>query len=107
VITTSWPAGPRLVRYGRTKHPSDGSYRLHAYAPDPRADSYGAEAAEALTLPPQQVFKTLVAELGGRLMVAVVPVSATTGVGSRRTRTGREGHRGSDRLVSTRARVER
>lgn len=52
------------------------SYRLHAYATDPRAGSYGTEAAEALRRPPQQVFKTLIVELDGRLMVAVVPVSA-------------------------------
>lgn len=54
----------------------DVSYRLHTYTPDPRADSYGAEAAAALTLAPQQVFKTLITELDGRLIVAVVPVSA-------------------------------
>jgi Cys-tRNA(Pro)/Cys-tRNA(Cys) deacylase len=53
------------------------SYRLHTYAPDQHADSYGAEAAAALRLAPQQVFKTLITELNdGRLMVAVVPVSA-------------------------------
>lgn len=52
------------------------SYRLHAYTPDPRADSYGAEAAEALKLPPQQVFKTLIADVDGRLTCAVIPVSA-------------------------------
>lgn len=51
------------------------SYRLHTYTPEPRASSYGAEAVEALGLAPQQVFKTLVVELHGRLMVAVVPVS--------------------------------
>jgi Cys-tRNA(Pro)/Cys-tRNA(Cys) deacylase len=52
------------------------SYRLHAYLPDQRADSYGAEAAAALGLAPQRVFKTLITELDGRLVVAVVPVSA-------------------------------
>jgi Cys-tRNA(Pro)/Cys-tRNA(Cys) deacylase len=52
------------------------SYRLHNYLPDQRTDSYGAEAAAALGLSPQRVFKTLITELDGRLMVAVVPVSA-------------------------------
>jgi Cys-tRNA(Pro)/Cys-tRNA(Cys) deacylase len=52
------------------------SYRLHTDLPDQRADSYGAEAAAALELAPQRVFKTLITELDGRLMVAVVPVSA-------------------------------
>lgn len=51
-------------------------YRLHTYPPNPHADSYGTEAAQALGLAPQQVFKTLIAELDGRLIVAVVPVSA-------------------------------
>ncbi len=52
------------------------SYRLHIYTRDSRATSYGAEAAEALGLPSQQVLKTLIAELDERLIVAVVPVSA-------------------------------
>lgn len=52
------------------------SYRLHTYLLDKRAGSYGAEAAAALGLAPQCVFKTLIAELDGRLIVAVVPVSA-------------------------------
>ena len=52
------------------------SYRLHSYSPDPRADSYGADAAAALGLAPQQVFKTLVTEADGQLVIGVVPVSA-------------------------------
>ncbi|MCP2167981.1 Cys-tRNA(Pro) deacylase [Goodfellowiella coeruleoviolacea] len=50
-------------------------HSLHAYEHDPRADSYGLEAAEALGLPPERVFKTLVAEVDGRLAVGVVPVT--------------------------------
>ena len=50
-------------------------FTLHAYDHDPRADSYGLEAAEALGLDPARVFKTLMAEVDGRLAVAVVPVS--------------------------------
>lgn len=56
------------------------SYRLHNYLPDQRADSYGPDAAAALGLAPQRVFKTLITELDGRLMVAVVPVSAQLGL---------------------------
>lgn len=52
-------------------------FTTHAYAHDPAAPSYGAEAAEALGLDPEQVFKTLVAEVDGVLTVAVVPVSAS------------------------------
>jgi Cys-tRNA(Pro)/Cys-tRNA(Cys) deacylase len=50
-------------------------FRLHEYAHDPRAASYGLEAAEALGLDPARVFKTLMATVDGRLAVAVVPVS--------------------------------
>lgn len=50
-------------------------FTLHAYDHDPRASSYGLEAAEALGLDPERVYKTLVADVGGRLVVAVVPVS--------------------------------
>ncbi|MFJ8915612.1 Cys-tRNA(Pro) deacylase [Amycolatopsis sp. NPDC102389] len=47
---------------------------LHAYDHDPRAESYGLEAVEALGLDPARVFKTLVAEVDGKLTVGVVPV---------------------------------
>jgi Cys-tRNA(Pro)/Cys-tRNA(Cys) deacylase len=52
------------------------SYRLHRYAHDPRSESYGAEAADALGVAAQRVFKTLVADVEGKLVVGVVPVSA-------------------------------
>jgi Cys-tRNA(Pro)/Cys-tRNA(Cys) deacylase len=41
----------------------------------PSGASYGLEAASALGLPPEQVFKTLLADVDGTLVVAVVPVS--------------------------------
>ncbi|GAA2123792.1 Cys-tRNA(Pro) deacylase [Kitasatospora saccharophila] len=50
-------------------------FTLHEYAHDPAAASYGAEAAEAMGVPPDRVFKTLLAEADGALAVAVVPVS--------------------------------
>ena len=50
-------------------------YRLHEYEHDPRAGSYGLEASEALGVPPERVFKTLVAAVdGGALTVGVIPV---------------------------------
>jgi Cys-tRNA(Pro)/Cys-tRNA(Cys) deacylase len=55
------------------------AFRLHEYEHDTRADSYGLEAAEALGLDGQRVFKTLLVELDGdprRLAVAIVPVIA-------------------------------
>ena len=50
-------------------------FTLHEYAHDPRAASYGLEAAEALGLEPAQVFKTLMADAGGGLAVGIVPVT--------------------------------
>lgn len=49
-------------------------FTLHEYAHDPRSGSYGLEASEALGIPPEQVFKTLVAAVDGSLAVGVVPV---------------------------------
>jgi Cys-tRNA(Pro)/Cys-tRNA(Cys) deacylase len=50
-------------------------HTIHSYQHDGDHPSYGLEAAEKLGLDPQQVFKTLVAELGdGSLVVAVIPV---------------------------------
>ena len=50
-------------------------HRVHEYAHDPSAASYGMEAAEALGLDPARVFKTLVADLDGTLTVCIVPVA--------------------------------
>jgi Cys-tRNA(Pro)/Cys-tRNA(Cys) deacylase len=47
----------------------------HAYAHDPANTNYGLEAATALALDPDRVFKTLLAEIDGELIVAVLPVT--------------------------------
>lgn len=52
------------------------SYRTVSYEHDPDASSYGTEAAEALSLDPDAVFKTLLAEVDESLVVACVPVSS-------------------------------
>jgi Cys-tRNA(Pro)/Cys-tRNA(Cys) deacylase len=49
-------------------------FTVHEYAHDPRAESYGREASEALGVAPGRVFKTLVAEVDGALVTGVVPV---------------------------------
>ncbi|NWD45958.1 Cys-tRNA(Pro) deacylase [Pseudomonas yamanorum] len=50
-------------------------HRIHSYEHDPKAASYGLEAAEKLGLDPAQVFKTLLASSEkSELLVAVVPV---------------------------------
>lgn len=48
---------------------------LREYDHDPRAESFGLEAATALDVDPARVLKTLLAHVDGRLTVAVVPVS--------------------------------
>ena len=49
---------------------------LHEYDHDPKAASYGLEAAEKLGLDPARVFKTLVVSVDGELTVVMVPVEA-------------------------------
>lgn len=53
------------------------AYRTHEYVHDPRARSYGLEAADALGMPPGRVFKTLLASDGSTLVVGVIPVDTT------------------------------
>lgn len=47
----------------------------HAYHHDPANRDFGMEAATALGLDPDQVFKTLLADVDGRLVVGIVPVT--------------------------------
>ena len=57
------------------------AYRLLEYDYDPDAEAIGLAAAAALGLPPQVVFKTLVAVLDGAEMVCVViPSDARLGL---------------------------
>lgn len=46
-----------------------------SYAHDPTVTDFGGEAAAALGVDPALVFKTLLAEIDGKLTVAIVPVS--------------------------------
>jgi Cys-tRNA(Pro)/Cys-tRNA(Cys) deacylase len=50
------------------------AFTVHEYAHDPRHESYGLEASQALGVPAERMFKTLVAEVDGTLVVGVVPV---------------------------------
>lgn len=67
--TGGTPALNALGRAGIT-------HRAHPYEA-PGVAAYGAEAAEALGLDPQRVFKTLVAEVDGTPLLAMVPVAGT------------------------------
>jgi len=51
------------------------SFTAHRYAHDPAATQFGLEAAAALNLDPDRVFKTLLAEADGQLIVGIVPVT--------------------------------
>ena len=51
------------------------AFTTHAYEHDPAAASYGLEAAAALGLPPEQVFKTLLARRRRDARRGVVPVA--------------------------------
>lgn len=53
------------------------THTIHQYDHDPRAESYGLEAAEVLGQDPAKVFKTLLFSLNGEaknLAVAIIPV---------------------------------
>ncbi len=51
-------------------------FAVHEYRHDPDDTAFGQEAAKALRLDPDRVFKTLVADVEGQLVVACVPVSS-------------------------------
>jgi Cys-tRNA(Pro)/Cys-tRNA(Cys) deacylase len=50
-------------------------HALHPYDVSPDSPNYGALVAEALGVAPERLFKTLIAEVDGGLIVAVVPVT--------------------------------
>ncbi len=51
------------------------AFTEHGYAHDPAAASFGLEAADALGVEPDRVFKTLLVEVDGGLVVGIVPVT--------------------------------
>lgn len=56
-------------------HAAGIPFTEHAYAHDPANTNFGLEAAAALGLEPDRVFKTLLADVDGGLVVAIVPVT--------------------------------
>jgi Cys-tRNA(Pro)/Cys-tRNA(Cys) deacylase len=51
------------------------AFTAHEYAHDPANTNFGLEAAEVLGLEPERVFKTLLADVDGELIVGIVPVT--------------------------------
>jgi Cys-tRNA(Pro)/Cys-tRNA(Cys) deacylase len=64
------------------------AFTVHPYEHDPAAASYGEEAAQALGVAPERVFKTLVADVDGALTVAVVPVTGSLDLKALASATG-------------------
>ena len=62
---------PATVALTQAKVP----FEVRAYAHDPAAQSFGTEAADAMGVTADRVFKTLLADVDGKFVVAVVPVS--------------------------------
>jgi Cys-tRNA(Pro)/Cys-tRNA(Cys) deacylase len=56
---------------------ADVTFSAHSYEHDPANGNFGTEAAEAMGVAPERVFKTLLADVDGKLTVAVVPVSGS------------------------------
>jgi Cys-tRNA(Pro)/Cys-tRNA(Cys) deacylase len=50
-------------------------FTAHAYAHDAANTNFGVEAATVLGVDPAQVFKTLMTDIDGALVVAIVPVT--------------------------------
>jgi Cys-tRNA(Pro)/Cys-tRNA(Cys) deacylase len=53
------------------------THSVHSYEHDPQRGSYGLEASAALGVEPERVFKTLIADVDEKLIVAVVPVAGS------------------------------
>lgn len=62
---------PATVALGR----AGVEFTVHSYDHDPGVASYGLEAAQSLGLDPATVFKTLLADVDGGLVVGIVPVT--------------------------------
>jgi Cys-tRNA(Pro)/Cys-tRNA(Cys) deacylase len=65
---TSTPATAELTRLGV-------AFAIRGYEHDAAETDFGREAAEALGVAPERVFKTLLAEVDGELAVGIVPVA--------------------------------
>jgi len=83
------------------------AFTLHPYEHDPRAASYGLEAAEALGVEPGRVFKTLMASLDGALCVGIVPVDRQLDLKALAKALNTMGVRGSKAVMAEVAAAER
>ncbi|GAB3080794.1 Cys-tRNA(Pro) deacylase [Micromonospora schwarzwaldensis] len=79
------------------------AYRTHRYDVPPDAPNYGALVADALGVPPAQVFKSLVTDVDGVLTVAVVPVTGELDLKALAGAVGGKRAALADRAVAERA----
>lgn len=79
------------------------TFVVREYDHDPSCTAYGLEAAEKLGVDPRQVFKTLVADLGGELVVAVIPVESMLGLKQLAKAAGAKKAAMADRVLVERA----
>lgn len=79
------------------------AHSLHTYDHDPKHESYGLEAADALGVEPARVFKTLVADVDGKLTVGVVPVTGTLDLKALAAATGGKRAKMADAAAAQRA----
>lgn len=77
-------------------------HTLHSYQVAVDTPDYGRAVAQALRVPPERVFKTLVAEADGNLTVAVVPVTGELGLKALAAAVGAKRANVADRAVAER-----
>ncbi|WP_066518878.1 Cys-tRNA(Pro) deacylase [Curtobacterium ammoniigenes] len=70
-MSAAFPTTPATIALDRAGIP----YRPHIYEHHDTATNFGEEAAQELGLREDQVFKTLIVSVDGRLAVAIVPVA--------------------------------
>jgi Cys-tRNA(Pro)/Cys-tRNA(Cys) deacylase len=79
-------------------------FTSHPYVHDPQSTvGYGLEAAQILGVPAEQVFKTLMTLVDGRLTVAVVPVTGTLDLKALASALGGKRAEMADRAAAERA----
>jgi len=78
-------------------------HTLHPYDVSPDAPNYGALVARALEVAPERVFKTLVADVDGGLVVAVVPVTGDVDLKALATAAGGKRAAMADRAAAERS----
>jgi Cys-tRNA(Pro)/Cys-tRNA(Cys) deacylase len=102
------PATVALTRAGvpftehAYEHDADGTRSLRRSRSD-RPEGYGLEAAEALGLAPETVYKTLLAEVDGALVVGIVPVTGQLDLKALATAVGGKKATMADPAVAERA----